>query len=64
MRYRHSSEIVGCMTIMLAIVGFLAIGLFVPKSAAGVLDQLVTLFALLGVILFGLGHWVLRKPRN
>ena len=64
MRCRHPIEIAGCMTSILALVGFLVIGLFVPNPEAVVLDRLVTMFELLGVLLFGLGHWVLRKPRG
>jgi hypothetical protein len=61
MRCRHPIEIAGCMTIILALVCFLVVGYFVPNPEAVVLDRLVSVLALLGVILFGLGHWVLRK---
>ena len=62
MCHRHPLEIAGCMTIILALVGFLVVGRFVPNPAAVVVDRIVTVFALLAVILFGLGHWILRKP--
>jgi uncharacterized membrane protein YphA (DoxX/SURF4 family) len=61
-QYSHVVERMGYALVLLVLVGFLFVGQFVPNSEADILEQLLRLFALLGIVLFGLGRWVLKPP--
>lgn len=58
--HRHAVEQTGYGVVFLVLVGFLLVGYFVPNPEAILLDQLLQLFALLGIILVGLGRSILR----
>jgi len=61
---RHPVEVIGYVVVLLVLVGFVLVGLYVPNPPAGTLDTFLCMLALLGVVLFALGHWVLKKPRS
>jgi uncharacterized membrane protein YphA (DoxX/SURF4 family) len=61
-QYSHVVERIGYGLVLLVLVGFLLVGQFVPNSEADILEQLLRLLALLGIVLFGLGRWVLKSP--
>jgi uncharacterized membrane protein YphA (DoxX/SURF4 family) len=61
-QYSYVVERIGYVLVLLVLVGFLLVGQFVPNSEANILEQLLRLFALFGIALFGLGRWVLKPP--
>jgi hypothetical protein len=63
-QHRHPVELMGYALILLVLLGFLCVGYFVTNSQeAASLDKFLRLIALLGIVLFGLGRWVLKPSR-
>jgi uncharacterized membrane protein YphA (DoxX/SURF4 family) len=60
----HRIELTGYMVVLLVLVGFLFVGYFIPNPEAALFDQILRLIALLGIVLFGLGRWVLRPSSS
>jgi len=63
-QYSYMVERTGYAVVLLVLVGFLLVGQFVPNPEAAVLEQCLRLFALFGIVLFGLGRWVLKSPHS
>jgi hypothetical protein len=63
-QYSYVIERMGYAAVLLVLVGFLLVGQFIPGPEAATLDQLLQLFALFGVVLFGFGRWGLQPPRS
>lgn len=63
-QYSYVVERIGYALVLLVLVGFLLVGQFISNSEADILEQLLRLFALLGIVLFGLGRWVLKPPHS
>ena len=63
-QHSHVVERIGYAAVLLVLVGFLFVGQFIPNPEAAILEQLLRLFALLGIVLFGLGRWVLKSPHS
>ena len=63
-QYSYMVERAGYAVVLLVLVGFLLVGQFVPNPEAAVLEQFLRLFALFGIVLFGLGRWVLKSPHS
>ena len=63
-QYGYMVERAGYAVVLLVLVGFLLVGQFVPNPEAAVLEQFLRLFALFGIVLFGLGRWVLKSPHS
>ncbi len=63
-QYSYVVERIGYALVLLVLVGFLLVGQFISSSEADILEQLLRLLALLGIVLFGLGRWVLKPPHS
>lgn len=63
-QYSYVVERIGYALVLLVLVGFLLVGQFISNSEADILEQLLRLLALLGIVLFGLGRWVLKPPHS
>lgn len=60
--YSHVIERMGYTLVLLVLVGFLLVGQYVPNAETDIFELLLRLFALLGMVLFALGRWVLKPP--
>ncbi len=63
-QYSYVVERAGYAVVLLVLVSFLLVGQFVPDPQAIIFDQFLQLFALFGVVLFGLGRWVLKSAHS